>query len=134
MKKFYLFIVLCCVGITSAESLDTTVKDVMKWRNIGPFRGGRSLTAVGIPNDPLTYYFGSVGGGIWKTTDGGIVWKNVSDGFLKTGSVGALAVAESDPNIIYAGMGEACIRPSRRPDGRSGISSSVIPRTNRTND
>jgi len=79
----------------------------MKWRNIGPFRGGRSLTAVGIPNDPLTYYFGSVGGGIWKTTDGGIVWKNVSDGFLKTGSVGALAVAESDPNIIYAGMGEA---------------------------
>ena len=111
MKKNYLFIVLCCVGITSAESLDTTVKDVMKWRNIGPFRGGRSLTAVGIPNDPLTYYFGSVGGGIWKTTDGGIVWKNVSDGFLKTGSVGALAVAESDPNIIYAGMGEACIRP-----------------------
>ncbi|MDP7128478.1 MAG: glycosyl hydrolase, partial [Candidatus Marinimicrobia bacterium] len=97
--------------MTSAESLDTTVKDVMKWRNIGPFRGGRSLTAVGSPNDPLTYYFGSVGGGIWKTTDGGIVWKNVSDGFLKTGSVGALAVAESDPNIIYAGMGEACIRP-----------------------
>ena len=67
MKKFYLFVVLFCVGITSAESLDTTVKDVMKWRNIGPFRGGRSLTAVGSPNDPLTYYFGSVGDGDRKS-------------------------------------------------------------------
>ncbi|NNM34318.1 MAG: hypothetical protein HKO53_14675, partial [Gemmatimonadetes bacterium] len=78
----------------------------MEWRLIGPFRGGRSVAATGIVGDPSTYYFGGVGGGIWKTTDAGIAWTNVSDGFLNTASVGALAVAPSDPNVVYAGMGE----------------------------
>jgi photosystem II stability/assembly factor-like uncharacterized protein len=78
----------------------------LKWRSIGPFRGGRSVTACGVPGDIHTYYMGTTGGGIWKTEDMGLTWKNVSDGFVKTGSVGALAVAPSDVNVVYAGMGE----------------------------
>ncbi|MDX1477144.1 MAG: glycosyl hydrolase [Saprospiraceae bacterium] len=82
----------------------------MQWRCIGPFRGGRSTTVCGVIQDPLTYYFGSVGGGLWKTTDGGKRWRNITDGQINTGSVGAVAVAPSDPNVIYLGMGESPIR------------------------
>ncbi len=81
----------------------------MKYRSIGPFRGGRSLTAAGIPGDPTTYYFGATGGGVWKSTDGANTWAPVFD---KDGapSIGSIAVAVSDPNIVYVGTGEACIR------------------------
>lgn len=82
----------------------------LKWRNIGPFRGGRSVAVTGVPGEMLTFYMGSTGGGIWKTTDGGISWDNISDGQLKTGSVGAISVAASDPNVLYAGMGEHAVR------------------------
>ncbi|MEK6480353.1 glycosyl hydrolase [Catalinimonas sp. 4WD22] len=82
----------------------------LKFRNIGPFRGGRSVAVSGVIQQPLVYYMGSTGGGIWKTEDAGLNWKNISDGQIKTGSVGAIAVAESDPNVIYAGMGEHAIR------------------------
>ena len=82
----------------------------LKWRNIGPFRGGRSVTSTGVVSKPHTYYMGSTGGGVFKTTDDGITWKNISDGFFKTGSVGAIAVAESDPNIVVVGMGEHAAR------------------------
>lgn len=82
----------------------------MEWRNIGPYRGGRSVAVAGVPFQPHVYYFGGTGAGVWKTTNGGIAWRPVSDGSFGTGSVGALAVAESDPNVVYAGMGEACIR------------------------
>jgi len=78
----------------------------LKFRNIGPFRGGRSVAVTGVRGNPLLYYMGSTGGGIWKTEDAGLSWKNISDGQLKTGSVGAIAVAPSDPNVIYVGMGE----------------------------
>ncbi|NJB84797.1 photosystem II stability/assembly factor-like uncharacterized protein [Lewinella marina] len=78
----------------------------LKYRNIGPFRGGRSVTATGVANDPLTYYMGTTGGGIWKTTDAGQRWENISDGYFGTGSVGAVAVSRSHPRIVYAGMGE----------------------------
>ena len=78
----------------------------LKWRNIGPFRGGRSVTSTGVVGQPHTYYMGTTGGGIWKTIDDGITWKNVSDGFLKTGTVGDIAVSETNPNIVVAGMGE----------------------------
>ena len=111
MKKIFNRIFIFSFCVLSADSLDVFFKDAMMWRNIGPFRGGRSLTAVGVPSKPLTYYFGSVGGGVWKTEDAGLIWKNISDGYFKTGSVGALAVSESDPNVLYVGMGEACIRP-----------------------
>ena len=84
--------------------------EAMRWRSIGPFRGGRVTAAVGVPRQPLVYYFGATGGGVWKTEDAGISWRNTSDGYFRTGSVGALAVADSDPNVIYAGMGEACVR------------------------
>ncbi|MFL5760993.1 MAG: glycosyl hydrolase [Thermomicrobiales bacterium] len=87
-----------------------SVLDGLKWRSIGPFRGGRSVAVAGDPNEIAVFYFGSTGGGVWKTTDGGQYWHNVSDGFFKRASVGGLAVAHSDPNVIYAGMGEATIR------------------------
>ncbi len=82
----------------------------LKWRCIGPPRGGRVVAVAGDPADPMTFYFGACAGGIWKTTDGGTYWECVTDGFLGSSSVGALAVAPSDPNVIYAGMGETTIR------------------------
>lgn len=78
----------------------------LHWRNLGPTRGGRSVACSGVPGQPLTYYMGSTGGGLWKTDDAGISWYNISDGLFKTGSVGAIAVAESDANVVYVGMGE----------------------------
>ena len=91
-------------------TIDQSVFKAMEWRCIGPHRGGRSVAAVGDPDDPMTFYFGACNGGVWKTDDGGTYWENISDGFFETSAVGAIAVADSDPNVIYAGMGEACIR------------------------
>lgn len=82
----------------------------MRWRCIGPYRGGRVTAVAGVPGKPFTYYFGATGGGVWKTRDGGLNWRPVSDRFFKTGSVGAIAVSEWDPNIVYVGMGESPIR------------------------
>jgi photosystem II stability/assembly factor-like uncharacterized protein len=81
----------------------------MKYRLIGPFRGGRSLTAAGIPGDPTTYYFGATGGGVWKSTDGAMTWSPVFDK-EGTSAIGSIAVANSNPNVLYVGTGEACIR------------------------
>ncbi len=78
----------------------------IKYRSIGPFRGGRSVGSHGVPGDPLTYYMGTTGGGLWKTSDAGQHWYNVSDGYFKLGSVGAVAVSSSEPNTVYVGMGE----------------------------
>jgi photosystem II stability/assembly factor-like uncharacterized protein len=87
---------------------DPTFKG-MKYRPIGPFRGGRSLTASGIPGDPTSYYFGATGGGVWKSTDGAMTWTSVFDK-EGTSAIGSLAVSPSDPNIVYVGTGEGCIR------------------------
>jgi len=82
----------------------------MEWRSIGPYRGGRSVAGTGVVGNPNLYYMGSTGGGVWKTENGGQNWKNISDGYFKTGSVGAIAVSEFDPNVIYVGMGEHPVR------------------------
>ncbi len=82
----------------------------MRWRCIGPPRGGRVVAVAGDPENAMVFYFGACAGGVWKTTDGGTYWENVSDGFFRTSAVGAITVAESDHNVVYAGMGESCIR------------------------
>lgn len=82
----------------------------MKWRNIGPFRGGRANAIAGIPNNDQIYFTGYTGGGVWKTEDAGKNWKNISDGFFKVGSIGDIAVSENDPNVIYVGTGEHAVR------------------------
>jgi len=89
---------------------DPSLYKAMSWRCIGPYRGGRATAVAGVSSQPYTYYFGATGGGVWKTEDGGLNWSPISDGFFQTGSVGAIAVSEYDPNIIYVGMGEAPIR------------------------
>src|SRR5689334_25150824 len=88
------------VAVAQSQSSDdyNAIFKPLKWRSIGPFRGGRSNCGTGVVGDPKTYYMGTTGGGLWKTEDMGISWRNISDGYFKTGSVGAVAVAESDPN------------------------------------
>src|SRR5438128_12331138 len=94
-------------GVTTVA---TALRDSLTWRCIGPHRGGRVVAVAADPNEPMTFYFGACAGGVWKTTDGGTYWQNISDGYFKTAAVGALAVSESDPNVIYAGPAETTIR------------------------
>jgi photosystem II stability/assembly factor-like uncharacterized protein len=98
------------VSAQTAEPIKPAAIQGLAWRNIGPFRGGRVTTVAGVPSQPAVYYMGATGGGVWKTEDAGLSWTNVSDGFFKTGSVGAIAVAASDPNVVFVGMGEAPVR------------------------
>ena len=86
----------------------------IKWRSVGPYRGGRSATVSGSTSSKSTFYFGSTGGGVWKTTNSGVTWKNISDGYFG-GSIGAVTVSESDPNIIYVGAGEKTVRGNVSP-------------------
>jgi len=111
-------VLLCLVAAGAisvyAQTQTPSESDLLKafqYRSIGPYRGGRCAAVTGVPSQPFVYYYGSTGGGVWKTTDGGINWESVSDGSVfGTGSVGAIAVADSDPNVIYVGMGESPIR------------------------
>jgi photosystem II stability/assembly factor-like uncharacterized protein len=93
----------------SKEGFDEKLYNALTWRSIGPYRGGRSGTAVGVPGQPNLFYFGATGGGVWRTKDGGSSWENISDKFFG-GSIGAVAVAESDPNVMYVGEGEKTVR------------------------
>lgn len=86
----------------------------LNWRSIGPYRGGRASSVTGVSNSDNTYYFGATGGGIWKTTDSGQNWRNISDGFFG-GSIGAISASESDPNILYVGTGEKTVRGNVSP-------------------
>ena len=118
MAKHLISLLISCLFVLqiSAQVPQSTAVDYnsifkpVKWRSIGPFRGGRSVASVGVVGDAETYYMGTTGGGLWKTDDMGITWRNISDGYFKTGSVGAIAVAESDPNVVYVGMGEHAVR------------------------
>jgi hypothetical protein len=94
---------------TLAAQPPASLFDGLRWRMIGPFRGGRSIAATGVPGDPNIFYFGAVGGGIWKTTNAGLTWSRIFDD-QHVASIGAIEVAPSDLNIIYAGTGEADIR------------------------
>ena len=98
---------------TRPTAYDTTLFRAMQWRNIGPFRGGRAVAAAGVTAQPHVYYAGYTGGGVWKTENAGHSWKNISDGPAgagMSGSIGAIAVAESDPNVVYVGTGEHAVR------------------------
>ncbi len=110
MKHTYSLLLFLLVTLTVVGQQAENYFAPMKYRNIGPYRGGRSVAASGVVGDALTYYMGTTGGGLWKTEDAGAHWNNISDGFFKTGTVGAVAVSESNPNIVYVGMGEHAIR------------------------
>ncbi|WPZ12040.1 VPS10 domain-containing protein [Roseivirga spongicola] len=119
-----LCVTLLCLALLSVESFsqrrnrkqsntgisyESSLFNAMEFRLVGPFRGGRATAVAGVVQDPMTYYMGATGG-VWKTDNAGESWYNVSDGFMKTASVGAIAVSESDPNVVYVGMGEAPVR------------------------
>ena len=93
----------------NTTKIDPKLHESVQYRSIGPFRGGRSAAAVGVPNQSKVFYFGATGGGVWKTTDGGVTYKNISDGYFG-GSIGSVAVAPSDPNVLYVGGGEVTVR------------------------
>ncbi len=95
---------------TSGVTVNDSLFNALRWRNIGPFRSGRSLAVAGHADQPLIYYFGAVGGGVWKTIDAGANWFPISDSTFHSSSVGAISVAPSDPNVLYVGMGEADMR------------------------
>jgi photosystem II stability/assembly factor-like uncharacterized protein len=109
MRKLGFVLLGACV-LAAAPAYDPAIFGNLTWRSIGPPRGGRSITSSGSSSRPLEYYFGAVGGGLWKTTDGGLTWRPVTDGQLKSSSVGAVAVSESNPDVIYIGMGETELR------------------------
>jgi photosystem II stability/assembly factor-like uncharacterized protein len=98
-----------------APTIEQTLLDAYRWRSIGPNRGGRSIAVAGVKGRPREAYFGAVGGGLWKTTDAGNSWFPVTDGHVTSSSVGALAVSESNPDVLYIGMGESCIRGNILP-------------------
>ena len=110
LRQFLVFVFcLISLALANAQAVSPNLYDGLKWRLIGPFRGGRAVAVAGVPGNSTTFYFGAVNGGIWKTTDAGVVWQPVFDD-QHIASIGALAVAPSDPKIIYAGTGESDIR------------------------
>jgi photosystem II stability/assembly factor-like uncharacterized protein len=107
---FRYLIFLLAAGFGFAAKYDSSVFNALTWRNIGPNRGGRSIACAGSSSRPLEYYFGAVGGGLWKTSDSGTTWKPATDGQLGSSSVGAVAVSDSNPDVVYIGMGETELR------------------------
>ena len=93
-----------------SAQIDTSLFAGLRWRSIGPNRGGRSQAIAGSPSRPYEYYFGAVGGGVWKTTDAGVTWRPVSDRQIKSSSPGAIQIAASNPDVVYVGMGETQLR------------------------
>jgi photosystem II stability/assembly factor-like uncharacterized protein len=118
LRNLYLFLVLSLLAAAAAAQTaparpSTPAEDplrLLQYRQIGPYRGGRSVAVAGVPSQPNVYYFGATGGGVWKTTDAGVNWEPVSDKYFRTGSVGSIDVSLTDPNIVYVGMGESAVR------------------------
>jgi len=117
MKKYFasvcVLLILLSLGLVEpmfAQTYEAKMFNALTWRNIGPNRGGRSIACAGSTKRLFEYYFGACGGGLWKTTDGGINWTPVTDGQIRSSSVGAVAVSESNPDIVYIGMGEHALR------------------------
>src|SRR5581483_8340548 len=109
MRKFITLVATLVLALAASAQIDESLYKGMKWRQIGPFRGGRVIAVEGVRGEPNTYYFGAVAGGVWKTIDGGANWRPLFD-HEAVSSIGAIAVAPSNHNIIYVGTGEACIR------------------------
>ncbi len=131
--KNTIYLLLTCLGLsavcngqkkTSTPTFDENLYQSMAFRNVGPFRGGRSTTVTGIPDAIFTYYMGATGGGVWKTTDGGTTWHNISDGFFNTTGIGDITVAPSNANIIYVGTGESPVRGVKTSHG-DGVYKSI---------
>jgi hypothetical protein len=101
---------IAAIGPARAQQLPQNTYQEMRWRNVGPFRAGRTRAAAGVPSQPNVFYIGGVDSGVWKTDDYGETWEPIFDS-MPTGSIGAIAVAPSDPNIIYVGCGEGLPRP-----------------------
>ncbi len=120
---FNLLLSLCFCSLATGQSesppsqIDEKLYQSLEYRNIGPFRGGRSTTVTGVRGSIFTYYMGTTGGGVWKTTDGGTTWQNISDGFFNTTGIGHIDVAPSDPNILYVGTGEGPVRGVKTSHG-----------------
>jgi photosystem II stability/assembly factor-like uncharacterized protein len=116
-KSYHFFVILIIgivlffiTGLPELQAVESEYLKVSKWRSIGPHRGGRVVAVTGHPTKKDVFYFGGTGSGVWKTKDGGETWENISDGFFKTSSVGAITVSINNPNVIYVGMGESCLR------------------------
>ncbi len=103
--------------VSAPAQVDSTLFQSMHYRNIGPFRGGRVTTVTGVRGEPFTFYMGATGGGVWKTTDAGTTWHNISDGYFNTTGIGSVVVAASDPNILYVGTGESPVRGVKTSHG-----------------
>ena len=122
LKKIFNLITISCITILLSNTelysqrksknnvkYEPVLHESVTYREIGPFRGGRSAAVAGVPGEPELYYFGAAGGGVWRTEDGGETYKNISDGFFG-GSIGSIAIASDDPNVIFVGGGEVTIR------------------------
>jgi len=117
MKYLLSFFLLAVLSLSAQEKTTTNTSNSpdqdkygsVEWRHIGPFRGGRSCAVTGVEGKPNLYYFGATGGGVWKTENGGQSWSNISDGYFG-GSIGSIAVASSDNNVLYVGGGEKTVR------------------------
>src|ERR1700683_4300156 len=115
MKKYFFsalgsLLLVALVLAADPVTFNPSLWSGLRYRMIGPLRGGRVTTVTGVPSEPNTFYMGSTGGGVWKTTDAGHTWANISDGFFSVASMGAVEVSLSDPNIIFAGTGSSKIR------------------------
>ena len=116
LKKFIALILPALVLLTlsfsavAAPSAASERLSGLEWRTVGPFRGGRVTAVTGVPGKPNLYFMGATGGGVWKSENAGRTWENLSDGYFEVGTIGAVAVAESDHNVLYVGTGESPIR------------------------